>query len=76
MIIGEGDSFYLFSDGYADQFGGKDGKKFKSKSFKKLILSMQDKSMSEQRVAMDEFFENWKGELEQLDDVCVIGMKF
>ena len=76
VIIGKGDTFYLFSDGYADQFGGKDGKKFKSKSFKKLILTMQNKKMGEQREAMDEFFENWKGELEQLDDVCVIGVRF
>ena len=57
-------------------FGGKSGKKFKSKSLKKLILSIQDKSMSEQREEMDSFFERWMGELEQLDDVCVIGVKF
>ena len=71
----KGDSIYIFSDGYVDQFGGEKGKKFKSKAFKELLLSIQDKSMEEQRVLIDEAFETWRGSLEQIDDVCVIGVR-
>ena len=70
-----GDSLYIFSDGYVDQFGGEKGKKFKSKAFKTLLLSIQDKSMEDQKQIIDETFENWKGSLEQIDDVCVIGVR-
>jgi serine phosphatase RsbU (regulator of sigma subunit) len=77
-----GDSIYVFTDGYVDQFGGESlpnakpgGKKFKSKAFKELLLSIQDKSMEEQKEILDDAFENWKGSLEQIDDVCVIGVK-
>lgn len=73
--LNEGDSFYIFSDGYADQFGGERGKKFKSKRFKELLISIKDKPMEEQRSLLDDAFEEWKGNLEQLDDVCVIGVK-
>ena len=71
----KGDAIYIFSDGYADQFGGEKEKKFKSKAFKKLLLSIQDKTMEQQKIIIDDTFENWKGELEQIDDVCVIGVK-
>ncbi len=76
-----GDSFYIFTDGYADQFGGVvegsgAGKKFKAATFKKLLLSIQDKSMDEQKELINSTFENWRGELEQVDDVCVIGVRF
>lgn len=71
----KGDTFYIFSDGFADQFGGEKGKKFKSKNFKKLLLSMQNQAMDRQRVLLDESFEKWKGNIEQLDDVCVIGVR-
>ena len=70
-----GDVLYIFSDGFVDQFGGERGKKFKSKAFKLLLMGMQDKSMEEQRIELDEIFENWKGNLEQVDDVCVIGVR-
>ena len=69
------DTFYIFSDGYVDQFGGPKGKKFKSKQFKKLLLSIQDKTLNEQGDLIDEAFEKWKGNLEQIDDVCVIGVR-
>ena len=69
------DSVYIFSDGYADQFGGEKGKKFKSKAFRELLLSIQDNKMEEQRLIIDKAFEDWKGTLEQIDDVCVIGLK-
>ena len=71
----QGDSIYIFSDGYVDQFGGEKGKKFKSKAFRELLLSIQDKAMEEQKATIDETFETWKGDLEQIDDVCVIGVR-
>ena len=71
----KGDSIYIFSDGYVDQFGGEKGKKFKSKAFRELLLSIQGKSMEEQKLIIDETFETWKGDLEQIDDVCVIGVR-
>ena len=75
----KGDSIYLFSDGFADQFGGENaengGKKFKSSRFKKLLLSIQQKSMEEQQEALQKAFYEWKGNLDQLDDVCVIGLR-
>ena len=71
----KGDSIYIFSDSYVDQFGGKKRKKFKAKAFRELLLSIQDKNMEEQCSLIDEAFEEWKGKLEQIDDVCVIGVK-
>ncbi len=71
----KGDSIYIFSDGYVDQFGGEKGKKFKTKAFRTLLLSIQDKSMEDQKAIIDESFESWRGSLEQIDDVCVIGVR-
>ena len=71
----KGDSIYLFSDGFADQFGGEDGKKMKSKRMKEMILSLQAYSMREQRHYLMQYFDQWKGALDQLDDVCVIGVQ-
>lgn len=73
--LDKGDSIYIFSDGYADQFGGDKGKKLKSKNFKELLLSMQGEEMERQKQLLDEAFDEWKGDYEQLDDVCVIGVK-
>lgn len=77
--INQGDSIYMFSDGFVDQFGGPDNgkrsKKFKSKNFKNLLLSIQDKSMEEQQLLIDYAFNQWKGDLEQIDDVCIIGVR-
>jgi serine phosphatase RsbU (regulator of sigma subunit) len=70
-----GDAIYIFSDGYVDQFGGEKGKKFKSRAFRELLLSIQDKAMEEQKTIIDEAFSSWKGDLEQIDDVCVIGVR-
>ena len=69
------DIIYLFSDGYVDQFGGDKGKKFKARAFRELLLSIQDKPMEEQKTIIDEAFEDWRGSLEQIDDVCIIGVK-
>ncbi|MBN8692361.1 MAG: SpoIIE family protein phosphatase [Bacteroidetes bacterium] len=66
---------YLFTDGYADQFGGPKGKKFKYKQLNEVLLSNHNKPLSEQKEILKHTFENWRGDLEQVDDVCVIGIK-
>lgn len=71
----EGDSIYLSSDGYADQFGGEKNKKIKTANFKKLLISLNHLDMNIQQEKLQDFFDNWKGENEQLDDVCVVGIK-
>jgi serine phosphatase RsbU (regulator of sigma subunit)/ligand-binding sensor domain-containing protein len=71
----KGDAVYMFTDGYADQFGGEKGKKYKYKPFKRLILSIQNHSMDEQNKMLNKEFIDWQGEHEQIDDVCVIGVK-
>ncbi|MGP8217541.1 MAG: tetratricopeptide repeat protein [Bacteroidia bacterium] len=73
--VAEGDCVYLFSDGYADQFGGAKGKKFKYKQLGELLVANSGKSMAEQKKILEETFENWKGGLEQVDDVLVIGLR-
>jgi serine phosphatase RsbU (regulator of sigma subunit)/ligand-binding sensor domain-containing protein len=70
-----GDCFYMFSDGYVDQFGGEKGKKFMSKKFKQLILENHTKSMTDQKTLLDNTIEAWKGEQEQVDDILVIGFR-
>jgi serine phosphatase RsbU (regulator of sigma subunit) len=75
LELNSGDTFYVFSDGFADQFGGAKGKKLKAANFKKLLLSIQDKPMEEQHSLLDQYFNEWKGSLDQLDDVCVIGVR-
>ncbi len=70
-----GDSVYLFSDGIADQFGGPDGKKFKYKRVKELLLQNNTKSHSEQKNNIITQFISWKGKQEQIDDVCLMGIK-
>lgn len=71
----KGDCLYLFSDGYADQFGGPSGKKFKYKTMKELLVNIHHMDMEEQHKILDEKFESWRGDLDQIDDVCVIGVK-
>lgn len=73
--MAKGDSFYLFSDGYADQFGGPRGKKYKYKPFKELLLGFDSKSGTEKKEILLSDHIDWKGDLEQVDDVCVIGVK-
>jgi len=69
------DRLYLFSDGYADQFGGEKGKKFMKKRFKELLIKNSNLDLVQQKEKLNTTFENWKGSLKQLDDVCVIGVK-
>ncbi len=73
--LNKGDTIYVFSDGYIDQFGGKDRKKFKSKNFKNLLLSIQDLSMSKQKETLDKTLEEWRSGNEQTDDICLIGVR-
>ena len=70
------DTLYIFSDGYPDQFGGPKDKKFMIKNFKKLLLSIQDKSMNEQKTILEETMAQWKADTEQVDDILVIGVRF
>ncbi|MCH8332183.1 MAG: SpoIIE family protein phosphatase, partial [Bacteroidetes bacterium] len=71
----KGDTVYIFSDGYVDQFGGERDKKFLSKRFQELLLSIQDKSLEDQKEILDQTIEDWRGDNEQLDDICVIGIR-
>jgi len=72
--IEKGDVFYMFSDGYEDQFGGPDGKKFKSKQFKQLLLEIHKQPMEKQKEILEKRFDEWKGSLPQVDDVVVTGL--
>ena len=69
------DRIYLFSDGYQDQFGGSDGRKFLIKNFRHLLVEINKFPMSEQKEVLDLTFSNWKGEFAQVDDILVIGLK-
>lgn len=75
LNLKKGDCVYLFSDGYADQFGGPKGKKMKYKTFKDELIKVANQSMEQQKTHLNNFFEKWMGEHEQIDDVCVIGIR-
>ena len=71
----KGDTFYMFSDGYSDQFGGSEGRKFMSKQFKQLLLDIQLKPMEEQKEILYQEHLRWRGEFEQIDDIVVFGVR-
>lgn len=71
----DGDCLYMFSDGYADQFGGPDNKKFLSKRFRALLFEIHDKPLDEQHQILVKTLEDWKGDEEQVDDIIVMGIK-
>lgn len=73
--VQEGDLLFLFSDGYADQFGGPKGKKFKYKQLQQILINNHSLPMSEQRQNLETALHTWRGNLEQVDDICVIGIK-
>lgn len=75
FVLEKGDQVYIFSDGYADQFGGPKGKKLKYPAFKNLLVSHASQSMEEQKNLLEQALEAWKGELAQVDDICVMGMR-
>jgi serine phosphatase RsbU (regulator of sigma subunit) len=69
------DAVYLFSDGFVDQTGGPNKKCYKSKYFKKLLVSVQDKSMDGQKHILEKTMKDWKGSHEQIDDILVMGIR-
>lgn len=76
IVCEKGDYIYLFTDGYADQFGGPEGRKFMYKPFKKLLLSLHGAAMDEQKDRLDRAFREWMVNESQIDDVCIIGIAF
>ncbi|MBN4065783.1 SpoIIE family protein phosphatase [Candidatus Amoebophilus asiaticus] len=73
--LDEGDTIYLFSDGYVDQFGGEKNKKFMSRRFKEMLMSIRDKNMRDQQKMVEKEIQEWKGNHEQTDDILVIGIR-
>lgn len=71
----DGTTFYLFTDGFADQFGGPQGKKYKLTQMKAMLLSIQDHDIHEQERMLDQTIENWRGSLEQVDDMLIVGLR-
>ena len=74
IALQKNDNVYIFTDGFADQFGGSEGKKLLSKRFREKLLSIQHLSMSAQGTELAAFFNDWKGRYAQVDDVLVIGI--
>jgi len=75
LTVSKGDTLVMFTDGYADQFGGEKGKKLMYKPFRQLLLKNMSKPLEEQKKLLSDHFEQWKGSLVQVDDVCVIGIR-
>lgn len=75
LDLQKGDVIYTFSDGYQDQFGGADGRKFMLKRFRELLLKIHKDPMTDQKKLLDDILEEWRGKEEQVDDILVIGVK-
>jgi serine phosphatase RsbU (regulator of sigma subunit)/Tfp pilus assembly protein PilF len=75
FTLSKGDQVFLFTDGFADQFGGHSGKKFKYRQLKDMLFEVKDLSPSEQKIKLNQTFEDWRGNLEQVDDVLIVGIK-
>ena len=75
LTLKKNDIIYLFTDGYVDQFGGEKGKKYKSAQFKKFLLSINNNPMEKQKELIAQNFDQWRGNYEQIDDVCVMGVR-
>jgi serine phosphatase RsbU (regulator of sigma subunit) len=71
----EKDTVYVFSDGYLDQYGGEHRKKFKSRQFKELLLRIHSEPMEKQKQILEKTIETWRGNIEQIDDICVVGVR-
>ena len=75
LNLQEGDIVYIFTDGYADQFGGPKGKKFKYKQLEEKLMEVHQKPLGEQKNILSKIFDDWKSNYEQVDDVLVIGVR-
>jgi serine phosphatase RsbU (regulator of sigma subunit) len=75
FALQKGDMIYTYTDGYGDQFGGPKGKKFMLKQLRSILLKIAELPLSEQNDIINQRFEAWKGDLEQVDDVLVIGVR-
>ncbi|MFN8230279.1 MAG: SpoIIE family protein phosphatase [Bacteroidia bacterium] len=76
LVIEKGDSIYIFSDGFADQFGGESGKKMMTKRFKELLIENAHLDMKNQGAILSDYFKKWRGATnEQVDDVLIIGIR-
>lgn len=71
----QGDTFYIFTDGYADTFGGQNNKKLTTNKFRQILIGVQDQTMQEQETFLGNFIEDWKANTEQVDDILVIGIQ-
>ena len=72
----EDDIIYLFSDGYVDQIGGPDRKTFRSRKFKQLLINIHQKPLPEQKKILEKEYEEWRRDIEQIDDIMVMGIRF
>ena len=75
VALQDQDSLYLFTDGYIDQFGGENRKRYKSRRFRELLLSIQHEPMEVQKQLLEQAHKKWRGENEQIDDICVVGFR-
>jgi hypothetical protein len=75
ITLNKGDVFYLFSDGFADQFGGVNKKKLMTKKFKEILVEISSMEIKAQQKYLHDFMEEWKGDVEQIDDILVIGVR-
>ena len=76
LQLSDGETIYLTSDGFIDQFGGKNRTKFGRSAVKQLLVSIKDKPMAEQKTIVDKTMAEWKGDSEQVDDILVMGVRF
>jgi serine phosphatase RsbU (regulator of sigma subunit) len=75
ISVNKNDRLYISSDGFSDQFGGPKNKKYKNNRFRELILNIQEKTMDEQKIEIKSELKNWKGDNEQIDDICILGIQ-
>jgi len=75
MLFEKNDMFYLFTDGYIDQFGGVERKTFRSENFKKLLLEIHNLPMAEQKKALEKSYEEWRRDIDQVDDILIVGIR-
>ncbi len=75
IILQSGDTFFIFSDGYTDQFGGKFDKKLTIRRFRELLITIQAQTMAQQEITIRNYIEDWKADHEQIDDILVIGIR-